>query len=205
MKKTLAAVAVLGAFASSAFAADVTLYGRLDTGLLMDDWTSTDYLGAETEGTDWGMESGNTTGSRIGVKGSEEISDGLTVGFVLETAISGDTGAAFDGGFTRESTLWVKTNYGTVWAGRISSIWSDGGSNGFPASAIGPPICRFHYSGAASGHYVIFVFRLYIEAIRPLLQAARQLFGGGVVFRHFHRHLGFFKRFFGALCRMVPF
>lgn len=131
MKKTLAAVAVLGAFASSAFAADVTLYGRLDTGLLMDDWTSTDYQGFETEGTDWGMESGNTTGSRIGVKGSEEISDGLTVGFVLETAISGDTGAAFDGGFTRESTLWVKTDYGTVWAGRISSIWSDGGSNGF--------------------------------------------------------------------------
>ena len=32
MKKTLAAVAVLGAFASSAFAADVTLYGKVDLG-----------------------------------------------------------------------------------------------------------------------------------------------------------------------------
>ncbi len=32
MKKTLAAVAVLGAFAGSALAADVTLYGRIDTG-----------------------------------------------------------------------------------------------------------------------------------------------------------------------------
>lgn len=31
MKKTLAAVAVLGAFAGSALAADVTLYGRIDT------------------------------------------------------------------------------------------------------------------------------------------------------------------------------
>ena len=30
MKKTLAAVAVLGAFAGSALAADVTLYGRVD-------------------------------------------------------------------------------------------------------------------------------------------------------------------------------
>ena len=33
MKKTLAAVAVLGAFAGSAFAADVTLYGKVDMGL----------------------------------------------------------------------------------------------------------------------------------------------------------------------------
>lgn len=32
MKKTLAALAVLGAFAGSAMAADVTLYGALDTG-----------------------------------------------------------------------------------------------------------------------------------------------------------------------------
>ena len=33
MKKTLAAVAVLGAFAGSALAADVTLYGRVNLGL----------------------------------------------------------------------------------------------------------------------------------------------------------------------------
>lgn len=32
MKKTLAAVAVLGAFAGSALAADVTLYGKVDLG-----------------------------------------------------------------------------------------------------------------------------------------------------------------------------
>ena len=136
MKKTLAAVAVLGAFASSAFAADVTLYGRLDTGLLMDDWSSTDVEGVKTDGTDWGMQSGNTTTSRIGVKGSEEISENLTVGFVLETKLSSDSGSAFGDGFDRESTLWVKTNYGTVWAGKIASIWSDGGSNGFWANYV---------------------------------------------------------------------
>ncbi len=33
MKKTLAAVAVLGAFAGSALAADVQLYGIVDTGV----------------------------------------------------------------------------------------------------------------------------------------------------------------------------
>ena len=34
MKKTFVAAAVLGAFAASAMAADVTLYGVIDTGLL---------------------------------------------------------------------------------------------------------------------------------------------------------------------------
>ena len=33
MKKTLAALAVLGAFAGSAFAADVTVYGIVDLGV----------------------------------------------------------------------------------------------------------------------------------------------------------------------------
>lgn len=33
-KKSLAAVAVLGAFAGSAFAAEVTMYGVIDTGLM---------------------------------------------------------------------------------------------------------------------------------------------------------------------------
>lgn len=33
-KKSLAAVAVLGAFAGSAFAAEVTMYGVIDTGLI---------------------------------------------------------------------------------------------------------------------------------------------------------------------------
>ena len=34
MKKSLAALAVLGAFAGSAFAADVTLYGLVDYGFI---------------------------------------------------------------------------------------------------------------------------------------------------------------------------
>ena len=34
MKKTLAALSVLGAFAGSSLAADVTLYGVIDTGLV---------------------------------------------------------------------------------------------------------------------------------------------------------------------------
>ena len=136
MKKTLAAVAVLGAFASSAFAADVTLYGRIDTGLYFNDWERTPQVGDKTDGTDWSMKSGNSTTSRVGIKGSEEISDNLTVGFVLETKLLGDTGEAFADGFDRESTLWVQSDFGTLYAGRINSIWSDGGSNNLWANYV---------------------------------------------------------------------
>jgi len=133
MKKTLAAVAVLGAFAGSALAADVTVYGRIDTGLQLHNWEDTATLegrSVSVDGTDWSMESGSLTGSRVGIKGSEQISEDLTVGFVLEKGFKGDTGTAA-GGFDRESVLYVKSDFGTVYAGRINSMWSDGGSTNF--------------------------------------------------------------------------
>lgn len=131
MKKTLAAVAVLGAFAGSTLAADVTLYGRIDTGFQLNDWEKTTAADVTTDGTDFGMKSGLSTTSRVGIKGSEEISEGLTVGFNLETKLLSDTGKSFDGGFDRESVLWAKTDFGTVYAGKVGSIWSDGGATNF--------------------------------------------------------------------------
>ena len=131
MKKTLAAVAVLGAFAGSALAADVTIYGRVDTGLQVNDYETTVDGKVTAEGTDWAMKSGLSTTSRIGIKGSEQISDALTVGFILESKLLADSGKAFDGGFDRESVLWAKTDFGTVYAGKVGSMWSDGGATNF--------------------------------------------------------------------------
>ena len=48
-KKSLAAVAVLGAFAGSALAADVQLYGLVDLGL---NWTQVDNLKVVQNGHD---------------------------------------------------------------------------------------------------------------------------------------------------------
>ena len=76
MKKTLAAVAVLGAFAGSALAADVTLYGRVNLGV---NYLHTDD-GSNTESS-FSLNSGDASASRFGLKGSEQISEGLTVGF----------------------------------------------------------------------------------------------------------------------------
>ena len=122
MKKTLAAVAVLGAFAGSALAADVQLYGVVDTGF--------QYLNADADlrGVDstnsFSMESGMQSGSRFGIKGTEDLGNGLTVGFILENQFSSDTGALKneDSFFHREASLFLEGGFGKVAFGRMGSI-----------------------------------------------------------------------------------
>ncbi len=121
MKKTLAAVAVLGAFAGSALAADVQLYGIVDTGL--------QYVHGDTDSTEpnsdfdsFSMESGLASGSRFGFKGTEDLGNGLTVGFILEDGIKSDTGVDDDVLFNRESSLFLQGGFGKVAFGRIGSI-----------------------------------------------------------------------------------
>ena len=122
MKKALAAVAVLGAFAGSALAADVQLYGIVDTGL---QYLHTDADSA-TQGYDatdsFSMESGLQSGSRWGIKGTEDLGNGLTVGFILENGIKSDTGVDDDVMFNRESALFLEGGFGKVAMGRIGSI-----------------------------------------------------------------------------------
>jgi len=104
-KKSLAAVAVLGAFAGSALAADVQLYGLVDLGL---NWTQVD--NGKTTTDSFGMGSGQNSGSRFGLKGTEDLGNGYKVGFNLENSFKADDGA-FDKGsrlFHRESILAVR-------------------------------------------------------------------------------------------------
>lgn len=122
MKKTLAAVAVLGAFAGSALAADVQLYGVVDTGF--------QYLNADSDiatkdsVNKFSMESGMQSGSRFGLKGTEDLGNGVTVGFILESQFSSDTGALADEDhfFRRESSLFLEGGFGKVAFGRMGSI-----------------------------------------------------------------------------------
>ena len=129
MKKTLAAVAVLGAFAGSALAADVNLYGKVDLGL---NYTHTDVDGVSSD--NWGMKSGQNSGSRFGIKGTEQISDGLTVGFQLENGFDADDGRFKYGNddgermFGREARLFVQTDFGELGFGRMGGLDSGSGS-----------------------------------------------------------------------------
>ena len=137
MKKTFVAVAVLGAFAGSAMAADVTLYGKIDLGLQyqhLDNGTTTPDQFKES--------SGQNSGSRFGLKGTEDLGNGYKVGFVLENGFSGDTGAFSTDGklFDREAQLNIQSDFGTLAFGRMGSLSSGLGSfnvNNYMAMSTG--------------------------------------------------------------------
>lgn len=135
MKKTLAAVAVLGAFAGTALAADVTLYGKIDGGLNYTHQkveSQTDGAGPvhSASSDDFTFKSGQNSSSRFGLKGTEQITDGLTVGFQLENGFSVDDGKMGQGSrlFGREARVYVQTEFGEIGFGRMGGLDSGLGS-----------------------------------------------------------------------------
>ena len=123
MKKTLIAVAALSAMACSAMAAQVTVYGKIDQGLQIQNTKNT----GESSTTTWKGASGISSGSRWGLKGTEEIADGYVVGFKLESGFDGFTGESGQGGrlFGRDAYLSLDTPFGQFVAGRTGML-SDG-------------------------------------------------------------------------------
>lgn len=119
MKKTLAAVAVLGAFAGSALAADVQLYGIIDTGV---GYSHIDYDGFVDDVDSFEMQSGQASGSRFGFKGTEDLGNGMTVGFILENGFDSDTGADTTNFFNRESSLYLEGGFGKFAMGRMGAL-----------------------------------------------------------------------------------
>ena len=120
MKKTLIAVAALSAMAASAMAANVTVYGKIDQGLQVN---HSKVSGYESE-TTWKGVSGISSGSRWGLKGTEEIADGYKVGFVLESGFDGYTGKSGQGSrlFGRDAFLTLDTPFGMLTVGRTGTL-----------------------------------------------------------------------------------
>ncbi len=126
MKKTFVAAAVLGAFAASAMAADVTLYGVIDTGLHY----SNKNVESKHDVNSFDMKSGVQAGNRWGLKGTEDLGNGYKVGFVLENGFTEDDGKLGNGGrlFGREANLYVASDFGTLSFGRVGALTSGCGS-----------------------------------------------------------------------------
>lgn len=127
MKKTLLAAALLGSFAASAFAApSVTLYGIIDTGLNYTHYRADDGKTASTD--TFSMASGQSSGSRWGLRGDEKIGS-LTVGFNLENGFNSDDGTeTMSRLFGREASVHVAGKYGTLYAGREGKLISTAGA-----------------------------------------------------------------------------
>ena len=127
MKKTLLAAALLGSFAASAFAApSVTLYGIIDTGLNYTHYRADDGKTASTD--TFSMASGQSSGSRWGLRGDEKIGS-VTVGFNLENGFNSDDGTeTMSRLFGREASVHVAGKYGPLYAGREGKLISTAGA-----------------------------------------------------------------------------
>src|ERR1700722_2431977 len=115
MKKTLLAAAIPAIFLSTTAHAQssVTLYGLIDEGF---DFTSN---GAGHRGYE--MVSGDAAGSRWGLKGSEDLGNGLKGIFLLENGFNTNNGQLGQGGleFGRQAYVGLSSaQYGTFTMGR---------------------------------------------------------------------------------------
>ncbi len=119
MKKSLIAFAVLGAFASAASAqSSVVLYGIVDA--------STSYMTNQsaTRGKKWSLDNSNLSSSRWGLKGTEDLGNGLKANFNLESSLNVDTGTA-GSLFDRNASVGLSGSFGTVNLGRQTNLAYD--------------------------------------------------------------------------------
>lgn len=128
MKKTLTALAVMsaGVAMTCAYAANVEMYGVIDTGLTFTHISDGNQNKLE-------MNSGNYAGPRVGLRGKEDLGNGVAVGFILESGFSSDTGKLGQNGgiFGREAQVYVKGDWGTVGMGRVGAFSSGSSSLGW--------------------------------------------------------------------------
>jgi len=111
------ALGLAGLMAASAWAqSSVALYGLVDTGLRIDRTSS---------GTIHSLQSGMASGSRWGIRGTEDLGGGWKVKLVLEAGFAADSGVSLANGgpagtyFGRTSSLAVESSgYGQVGFGR---------------------------------------------------------------------------------------
>ncbi|WP_144138450.1 porin [Paraburkholderia sp. BCC1884] len=113
MKKSLLALAALGAFAGVAHAqSSVTLYGIIDEGFNINTNAGGSHL--------YNLSSGVLQGSRFGMRGTEDLGGGLKAIFVLENGFDVNNGKLGQGGlmFGRQAYVGLSSQFGTVALGR---------------------------------------------------------------------------------------
>jgi GBP family porin len=132
MKKTLIAAALLAGFAGAAQAeTSVTLYGIVDLGVAYQRVKGMSEGGVLNGTGDHqskiGLASGNQNGSRWGLRGTEDLGDGLRAVFTLEGGFTANDGKMAQGSrlFGRQSTVGLASDsWGQVDFGRQTNIAS---------------------------------------------------------------------------------
>lgn len=124
MQRALISAAVLAACTIPAAHAQssVTLYGIVDVGVFS---TRTEVAGVSNRTT--GMVSGGQSGSRWGLRGSEDLGGGLKANFRLESGINANNGTSGQNSraFGRAAWVGLSGGFGEVRFGRQATVASD--------------------------------------------------------------------------------
>lgn len=138
-KLSVALAATLAGFSLNAQAANVEVYGLIDTGL------NYQHVDSDRAGEDdiskFQMKSSQSTPNRWGLRGTEEIGPGLKVGFVLESQFSSDDGSLMPGNrlFHRAAQVMLMSDdYGTLVFGRSGMLRSGFGTTGIWGVKVNP-------------------------------------------------------------------
>lgn len=134
MKKSLLALAVLGAFAGVASAqSSVTLFGIVDA--------SAKYVKNDGSIKRVSLSQDGYNSSRLGFRGVEDLGGGLKAGFWIEGALNPDTGNAGGQTWQRRSTVSLLGGFGEIRLGRdyTPTFWNNTifdayGTNGLGSS-----------------------------------------------------------------------
>jgi len=130
MKKSLIALALMGAFSGAAIAqSNVTLYGILDVNYMWDESpVSVGTPPVVQQESKSSINSGHQSGNRIGVRGSEALGGGLSAIFTLEQGFALDTGqASSTRAFHRQAYVGLSGGWGAAVAGRLATFSSGTG------------------------------------------------------------------------------
>ena len=123
--KLCVALSLLGPSAAIA-ETSMTLYGVIDLSLYSQNISrAAGNWGPAINGSQTGMTSGVLSGSRWGIKGTEQLSDQWSVQFVLEAGVNAQDGTLGQGGlgFGRQATISVaSSDWGSLQLGRAGSL-----------------------------------------------------------------------------------
>lgn len=132
MKRSLLALAVLGAFAGVASAqSSVTLYGTIDL--------NGRYVKNEGSNKRLSLSQDGINSSQLGFRGIEDLGGGLKASFILLAGVNADTGTTNAKFFNRRATASLSGGFGEVRLGRdyVPTFWNNTNFDAFGTNGLG--------------------------------------------------------------------
>jgi len=146
MKKLLITLAAVAACGAASAQSSVNLYGVVDVSLGKTTGTQTQMYGSATPQ--------NNASSRFGVRGREDLGDGLYAAFNFEAEVNPESGATSSAMFARAANVSLGGSFGSFKAGRTTTpsynavaAWDVTG-----AANYGVVNSQFGYAGLGSRH-----------------------------------------------------